>query len=68
MKVKNKTKTYTHLINIATIFDFFYSNTEMSKELKENFKHLFYNTYKEVKNELKKYTAEYQKKKIMRGV
>lgn len=65
MKVK-KNKTYTtkltHLINIATIFDFFYSNIEMSKELKENFKIFFYNTYKEVKNELKKYTAEYKKK------
>lgn len=69
MKVKNKNKTiqYTHLINIATVFDFFYSDTEISKDLKENFKQLFNNTYKEVKNELKKYTAEYQKK-ITRGV
>lgn len=67
VKTKNYTTKITHLINIATIFDFFYSDIEMSKELKEKFRRLFYNTYKEVKKSLKKYIAEYEKR-ISRGV
>lgn len=67
MKVKKNTTKLTHLINIASVFDFFYSDIEMSKELKEKFKQHFYNTYKEVKNELKECTAKY-KKIISRGV
>lgn len=64
MKVKNRNYTtkLTHLINIATVFDYFYKDIELSKDLKEQFKQLFYKTYTDVKNELIKRRAEYEKK------